>query len=123
MMTGFSSASSNSRKIEDADSEQGSGHDLSRAEYLLTWIAKRISAFLRFARYAYLLRVPIIIAALFLAFPFAALLQKSPRPLAELVLAGWRVRNVALADLLVDSGRPGAFVEHFVYNANCPTQL
>ena len=78
MTTGLSGASGNSGRIEDAEREQGSGHDLSRAAYLLTWIAKRITVFLRFARYAYLLRVPIIIAALLLAFPFAALLQKSP---------------------------------------------
>jgi hypothetical protein len=77
-MTGLSSASSNSRKIEDAECEQSSGHDLSRAECLLTWTAKRITAFLRFARHAYLLRVPFVIAALLLALPFAALLQKSP---------------------------------------------
>jgi hypothetical protein len=56
----------------------------SREGALLTRLANVLTWLLRLARYAYLLRVPIIVAAIFFVFPFAALLQHSPlRPLFQ----------------------------------------
>src|SRR6266702_242857 len=45
---------------------------------LLTCLANVLTWLLRLARYVYLLRVPIIVAAIFFVFPFAALRQHSP---------------------------------------------
>jgi hypothetical protein len=62
----------------DNEKEKSNGREVGRIQRFVIWCSRLVTRLLRIARYAYLLRVPIIIAVVLFAFPFAALLQKSP---------------------------------------------
>lgn len=70
-------------ETSDADAQTKSAKSseqrgTSKVLALLELLAKLLVGLLRLARYAYLLRVPIVIATVLFAFPFAALLPHSP---------------------------------------------